>query len=608
MAHGDAASDDPDGTDAEELLPEDVATAGQESAPHTTQRRPKHTEPTPAPELPDLLDIPVVIEAPPASAPASDPYLGRVVADRYLVERLLGVGSMGLVYRCSHTVLDKSVALKIIRQDLAQDDESVGRFVTEAKAASAIGSKHIVEVQDFGKLPDGATYIVMEHLEGATLGEALDRDGGISLRDTVHIGAQVAAALAAAHAVGVVHRDLKPDNVFLLDDDGRFFVKILDFGIAKVMHSGQKLTAVGSVMGTPHYMSPEQATGARTDARTDVYSLGVMLYEMACGKVPFDAENPLAVVSMQVTDEPPALRKRMPAGRTLPQGLESVIMKCLAKDPSERFTTMSDVQAALERIADGGVPLVAPPPNAPDATTDSMIDELKKDTDFRELRAGSRRRRWFVRGSIALGTLCVLGVAAFLLRGQITELLAPKKIDEPVAERAAPPPPPAPEPEPAPVAPPPAAVTPPPAADVNKVTLVTFPLDAHVFDGQTDLGLMPVTLELAPGESKAVRIVRQGYVARSLRVDGSKPRVVIGLVSVAAAKKRGLSQAEAEAEADRVAASSAGVRPEKVVLEEDAPAAPAKAPKAEPTPAAPAAASKAKVEGKTTLAPNPFAE
>jgi len=610
MAHGDAASDDPDGTDAEELLPEDVATAAQESAPHTTQRRPKHDIPGSAP-APDLLDIPLVIEPAPGSAPASDPYLGRVVAERYLVERLLGVGSMGLVYRASHTVLDKSVALKIIRQDLAQDDESVGRFVTEAKAASAIGSKHIVEVQDFGKLPDGATYIVMEHLEGMTLGEALDREGGISIADTVHIGAQIAEALAAAHAVGVVHRDLKPDNVFLLDDSGQYFVKILDFGIAKVMHSGQKLTAVGSVMGTPHYMSPEQATGARTDARTDVYSLGVMLYEMACGKVPFDAENPLAVVSMQVTDDPAPLRKRMPAGRTLPQGLESVVNKCLAKDPGERFTTMSDVQAALERIQEGGVPLVAPPPNAPDAASDSMIDELKKDTDFRELRAGSRRRRWFVRGSVTLGTLAVLGSAGFLLRDQISEFFAPKKIEEPVAERVAPPPPPAPEPEPPPPAP--SAVVAPPPADVNKVTLVTFPLDAHVFDGQTDLGLMPVTLELPPGESKAVRIVRPGYVARTLKVDGSKPRVVIGLVSVAAAKKRGLSQAEAEAEADRVAASSAGVRPEKVVLEEDPPAPPAKAAKADDKPpaapvAAPPAAAKGKVEGKTTLAPNPFAE
>jgi serine/threonine-protein kinase len=436
----------------------------------------------------------------------------------------------------------------------------------------------------------------MEYLEGLTLGEAMDREGGITIEEAVSIGSQVAQALGAAHAVGVVHRDLKPDNVFLLEQEAGYFVKILDFGIAKVMHSGQKLTAVGSVMGTPHYMSPEQATGARTDARTDVYSLGVMLYEMASSKVPFDAENPLAVISMQVTDEPPPLRKRMPAGRTLPQGYEAVVHKCLAKDPGDRFSSMDDVRAALDRIRGGGVPLVAPPASAPDATSDSMIDELKRDTDFRELRAGERRRRWTVRGSVALATIAMFGSAGFLLRDRIEELVRPKiePEPEPVVAAAAPP-----------IAPPPVETAPvaPTPAQVNKVTLVTFPLDAHVFDGEEDLGLMPVTLELEPGKTKLVRIVRQGYVPRQLRVDGSKARVVVGLVSTASARKKGLSQAEAEAEADRAAASSAGVRPEKIVLEEDPPETDEPAPAAEPT--APAGA-KRSVEGKTTLAPNPF--
>jgi predicted Ser/Thr protein kinase len=616
MAHGDAASDDGTGNEAEELLPEDVATA-----PQTTHRRPKLTVGAPddmAFDIPLVVDtasepptVPLnepVNEPPPQSAPASDPYLGKIVAERYLVDRLLGVGSMGIVYRCRHTVLDNKVAaLKIIRQDLAQDEESVGRFVTEAKAASAIGSSHIVEVQDFGKLPDGATYIVMEYLEGVTLGEAMDRENGLTIEAAVNVSVQIAEALGAAHAVGVVHRDLKPDNVFLLDSPGGYFVKILDFGIAKVMHSGQKLTAVGSVMGTPHYMSPEQATGARTDARTDIYSLGVMMYEMACGKVPFDAENPLAVISMQVTDDPTPLRKRMPAGRTLPQGLESVIMKCLAKEPDERFLTMNDVQAALERIEQGGVPLVAPPASPPNGASDSMIEELGKDTDFRELRAGERRRRWVIRGVIALGTIAAFGGGGFLLRERVAELLKPQQAEAQVEVRAtatataAPPP----------VAPPaaPSATEAAPVAVLNKVTLVTFPLDAHVFEGDTDLGLMPVMFELPPGKWKLVRIQRQGYVTRNVRIDGSKSRVVVGLVSTAYAKRRGLSQAEAEAEADRVAASSAGVKPEKVTLDEDATdkaaakAAPAPAP-AEKDPAPPAKPEKP--GGKTTLAPNPF--
>jgi serine/threonine-protein kinase len=336
----DAADDRPD-DEQPVLKPDEVVSA---SASH---RRLK----TPLPEDVDLSELDGLGQPPPPSVPATDPYLGKLIAEKYQVERLLGVGSMGLVYRATHTVLGKTVALKIIRQDLAQDDETIGRFVTEAKAASAIGSEHIVEVFDFGKLPDGATYLVMEYLEGLTLGEAMDTEGGLAFEDAIGIATRVAAALAAAHVAGVVHRDLKPDNVFLVQGEDGWFVKVLDFGIAKVMHSSQKLTAVGSVIGTPHYMSPEQATGGRTDERTDIYSLGVIMYEMACGKVPFDAESPLAVISMQVTDLPTPLRKRMPAGRTLPQGFEAVVMKCLEKDPVERFASMNDVRASASRRA-----------------------------------------------------------------------------------------------------------------------------------------------------------------------------------------------------------------------------------------------------------------
>jgi serine/threonine-protein kinase len=653
MADGNAASDE---DVPEELSPEDVAPAAQ-----TTHRRPK------LPGQPAAIDIPMAdfedqlveivadgplspppMSTPAQSAPATDPYLGKVIAERYMVERLLGVGSMGLVYRCRHTVLDKTVALKIIRQDLAQDAETVGRFMTEARSASAIGSKHIVEVLDFGTLPDGASYIVMEYLEGLTLGEALDAPGGLSIGDALDIAIQMSEALGAAHLAGVVHRDLKPDNVFLLQSERGWFVKILDFGIAKIMQGGQKLTVAGSVIGTPHYMSPEQATGARTDARTDVYSLGVIMYEMACGKVPFDAENPLAVISMQVTDEPPPLRKRMPAGRTLPTGLEAVIHKCLVKDTTDRFSTMEDVRAALERIAGGGVPLVAPPSSQKEAGTDSYTEELNQDTDFRELHAHGRRRRWIARGALLMLMGGTAAGAYFVARPRIAAWVEAERaaaasfqgamaatstanttngVGTPGAATVTPG---ANAPGGAVTAsatgvavaasaPMPAAPGVAPDGSVIHVALILFPLNSHVFDGDKDLGMMPITIDVKPDETKVVNVVRKGYVTRPLKIDGSKTRIVVGLVSdAAAAKRHGKSLDEAVAEADRAAESLAaddadtepatGSKGARVAARGDAHAATADA-AAAPDKADGAPAEKPKPHGgKTTLAPNPFGD
>jgi hypothetical protein len=272
---------------------------------------------------------------------------------------------------------------------------------------------------------------------------------------------------------------------------------------------------------------------------------------------------------MQVTDEPVPVSKRLPPGRTLPKGYEAVVVKCLAKDPQERFASMSDVQAALERIAEGGVPLVMPPKRSDgeEDASDSVIKDLKADTDYQELRRGARRRK----ASIWAASLAVAGVTGYAGWRYVGPLLpkpnlptivivpaAPEPSDTTVA--APPPPAPAPAPTPAPVAEAPAA------PETRKVALILFPLDSHAYDGKTDLGMMPVTLELKPGESKTIDVRRKMFVPRTVRIDGTKPRVVIGLVSTAvAARRKGISQAEQEAAADR----AAEVQAEKVVLDED---------------------------------------
>lgn len=315
-----------------------------------------------------------------------DPLVGQTLADKYLIVELIKRGGMGAVYRGKHVLMDKTVAIKVLRPSLAGDDTIVARFSREAKAASRISHPHAVSVTDFGEAENGVVFLVMEYLDGRTLKDIIRSDGPMTLGRAVEITRQVSGALDAAHHQGVVHRDLKSDNIMLSQTNGGDWAKVLDFGIAKIQQAegarDHDITAPNLVIGTPQYMSPEQCSQTGPiDARSDVYSLGVIIYEMLAGRVPFTGESPTVIMMKQVQDRPPSILETRP---DLPASMDSLVERALAKQPIDRFQTAGELfealtLAAAETGADVGVavpPVADTVPDLPVATTENDFDEV----------------------------------------------------------------------------------------------------------------------------------------------------------------------------------------------------------------------------------------
>ncbi|HET7826310.1 MAG TPA: serine/threonine-protein kinase [Anaeromyxobacter sp.] len=276
--------------------------------------------------------------------------MGKVLGGRYRVISHLGEGGMGSVYLCEHAVLRRRLAVKVLRPDLVSDPELVDRFRNEAIAASRIGQENVVDVLDFGTAEDGALYYVMEALDGRSLGAAIREDGPLEVGRALGVLEQICRALAAAHARGVVHRDVKPDNVFLARrEDGSEIAKVIDFGISHVppTSGGAPITRTGAIIGTPEYMAPEQAAGAPVDLRSDVYAVGVLAYEMLTGELPIAAATPIAtlVAHQTRTPDPPSRRRG-----TIPLEVDALVLRALAKRPEERFASMDAFAAEVGRV------------------------------------------------------------------------------------------------------------------------------------------------------------------------------------------------------------------------------------------------------------------
>ena len=274
-----------------------------------------------------------------------DALLGQTLAGKYRIDELLSSGGMGTVYRGTHVLMDKTVAVKVLRPSLAADEKLVARFSREARAASKISHPHALSVTDFGEAENGVVFLVMEYLSGKTLKEIIREEGPLPLPRTVEILRQVGGALDAAHGEGVVHRDLKSDNIMLLSSSGTDYSKVLDFGIAKIKEPegtyDPGLTAPDLVIGTPQYMSPEQCSQSPDiDARSDIYSLGVILYEMLVGHVPFTGGSPTAIMLQHLQHQAPSV---LTERDDLPEAIGRVVARALEKRPEDRYQTVGEL-------------------------------------------------------------------------------------------------------------------------------------------------------------------------------------------------------------------------------------------------------------------------
>ena len=459
--------------------------------------------------------------APSAPVPTDD-LVGTVLADRYRILKRLGEGGMGTVYLAEHTTIRKKLAVKVLAPEYAQKSDLVDRFLQEARAASMISQENVVEITDFDA-SGGVVFFVMEFLEGEDLSDTVKREGPLPWPRVKPIMLQICRALQAAHDRGIIHRDMKPENCYRIKrGKSEDFIKVLDFGIAKVTgdEGGDKgLTRTGMIFGTPEYMSPEQARGERPDHRVDVYAVGVIMYELLTGRVPFTADTFMGILTKHMFEPPPAPSAANP-NVEIPPDVEAIILKALQKDKELRFSSMDEMAAAIEAVGTGAAPV------------DVIAENVARPSDGRTEFVGGAASAPIPVGGTGTGEFTPVAppsrkglfigvgvVAAALLAGGVVALGGGDEEPPPVEASNEPEPAPAPTPPPTP-APPPAPVQLAPARGAAKVLdpekekvtfkIVTPGVDADVLDAR-DYGLFGKTndpkgvqFEKSKGELKLV--------------------------------------------------------------------------------------------------------
>ncbi|HEY9678030.1 MAG TPA: protein kinase [Drouetiella sp.] len=354
-----------------------------------------------------------------------DPLLGTTLAGNYEIMEVIGHGGMGVVYKARHALMNRIVAIKMLQAQLISDSMSVKRFQQESMSASRINHPNVITIYDFGISPSGQPFIVMDYLQGESLADVIKNDGQVGVERAIKILSQACDALDHAHKQNVLHRDVKPTNFVLINyDDETDFVKVVDFGVAKLMNDspdGQRLTQAGEVCGSPVYMSPEQCTGAELDQRSDIYSMGIVIYETLTGKLPILGKTMVDTMSKHISEMPPTFTQARP-DLYIPERLEQVVFRALAKDPNDRQQSMDELRVELENAI--------PRPGKSQVLRTTPSDQRSPAELFKTILQGVSMKVWagvlgvFLAGCIGLVALQKMGAPA------------PKAIPQPASQTA----------------------------------------------------------------------------------------------------------------------------------------------------------------------------